>query len=169
MKLNFKQSAKSGSAFAGGFTLVELLVVIAIIGILSSVAVVNLSSARDKAKEAAVLAHLNNLQPLIILCLSDDIELRCADEELSPADDLCNSSPVRYPTLYGGSYTSVCLGSSVIWPDLSEYGWKYDTSSGLVVNFASDANAGTWTTVADKDDDTRRIICNETGCTASDL
>jgi len=53
MKLNFKQSF--------GFTLVELLVVIAIIGILSSVAVVNLNSARDKAKQAAIRETLASL------------------------------------------------------------------------------------------------------------
>ena len=42
-----------------GFTLVELLVVIAIIGILSSVAVVNLNTARDKAKDAKAMQELS--------------------------------------------------------------------------------------------------------------
>ncbi|MDO8575527.1 MAG: type II secretion system protein, partial [bacterium] len=36
-----------------GFTLVELLITIAIIGILSSVTMVSLSSARDKAKDTS--------------------------------------------------------------------------------------------------------------------
>jgi prepilin-type N-terminal cleavage/methylation domain-containing protein len=42
-----------------GFTLVELLVVIAIIGILSSVAIVNLNSARAKARDAKRISDLN--------------------------------------------------------------------------------------------------------------
>ena len=54
-----------------GFTLVELLVVIAIIGILSTVAVVNLNSARNKAKEGAALAQLDSLKYNLEICLQD--------------------------------------------------------------------------------------------------
>ena len=47
-----------------GFTLIELLVVIAIIGILSSVVLASLSSARDKGADASVKANLNNIRSL---------------------------------------------------------------------------------------------------------
>ena len=48
--------------FSKGFTLIELLVVIAIIGILSSVVLASLNTARGKGANVAVKSNLNNLR-----------------------------------------------------------------------------------------------------------
>ncbi|MDP2593921.1 MAG: type II secretion system protein [bacterium] len=45
-----------------GFTLIELLVVIAIIGLLSSIVLASLSTARDKGRDAAIQSDLNSIR-----------------------------------------------------------------------------------------------------------
>ena len=77
-----------------GFTLIELLVVIAIIGLLSTLAVVALGNARQKARDARRLSDLKQLQTAL--------ELYYTDQTAYPA-----GSGV---TLGAGNYA--CLGTS---------------------------------------------------------
>ncbi len=130
-----------------GFTLVELLVVIAIIGILSSVAVVNLNAARDKAKKSAVLASLSGLSPIVQLCL-----------------DVSSTANLNSATMLntGAEGTDVCSSTTITanWPKINQHGYNY--KNGAVV---SSAAAGTWSFKAtNTTTGGTNINCSQSGC-----
>jgi len=68
----FANTSTGTRASQKGFTLIELLVVIAIIGLLSSVILASLNTARKKGRDARRIADLKQLQTAVELYNSDN-------------------------------------------------------------------------------------------------
>ncbi len=91
-KINFKK----------GFTLIELLVVVAIIGILASVVLSSLNTARDKGSDAAIKANLANIRV--------QAELVYDDNDPNSYSGLCTNNTVANQTAAAAS----ALGGEVV-------------------------------------------------------
>jgi len=142
---------RSGHVRAGhvkGFTLIELLVVIAIIGILSSVVLASLNTARSRGNDAKVEAQLKNMQSAMAIYSASN-----GNYGTSSTSDGCTGTPSgvwadatsgmaslsdedNYPT--GSSVT--CYTSGTAWAaqaTLSDSSYFCVDSSGLARTNAS--------------------------------
>lgn len=88
-----------------GFTLIELLVVIAIIGILASVVLASLNSARDKGTDAANKSNLNNIRAQAEIVYDDD----------GNYDGVCINAKVAEAITASGATCNDVGGASTAW------------------------------------------------------
>lgn len=115
-----------------GFTLIELLVVIAIIGLLSTLAVVALNNARQKARDARRLSDIKQIQTALELSYTNNSTYPAALAALvtqgymgaiptnplpqndGTAPNICPSTDYVYvQDLTGASYhLSYCIGTN---------------------------------------------------------
>lgn len=97
-KKNIKRKSKA-------FTLIEILVVVAIIGILATVVLVFISSAKDKAKVASVKSSLNSIVSAGAMCRDGGGTIQNGNG----GADICNDTGItdaKYPLI-----SKVCGGN----------------------------------------------------------
>lgn len=108
-----------------GFTLIELLVVIAIIGLLSTLAVVALGSARTKARDAKRLSDLKQVQTAL--------EMYYTDQNAYPAGSGIVLGTTSYACLNASGFTTTGCTSpymGTVPTDPKDGSYTYTAASG---------------------------------------
>lgn len=143
-----------------GFTLIELLVVIAIIGILSSIVLVSLRSARNKASDARIISSMSQIRSMAEILYDgsdyDDLDSCDADSNGSVTSSECSGCPSGVDALCDDIYEQNISAALTLYS-----GSEYCVQAGLV-------DGGTYCVDSTGYAGTTDIYCDATFDCASD-
>ena len=148
MKTFYKRGLSRHGEAKAGFTLIELLVVIAIIGILSSVVLASLNSARKKGRDARRVADIKQIQLALELYYDANSRYPTAAEYYSAGPPVTSSlvtggfiSAVPMDPLLLTSYSYAALGATTC--TSYHLGATLETTGHSALSADIDAAAGT--------------------------
>lgn len=131
--------------FNRGFTLIELLVVIAIIGILASVVLASLNSARDKGSNASAISSLNNARAQAELYFTDN-----GNSYDGVCSALATADPAGIQTLLDGASGAV-TGTASCGDDVESWAAEVPLNAGdgfYCVDYGGNATTSPTTTIS---------------------
>lgn len=124
-----------------GFTLIELLVVIAIIGLLSTLAVVALNSARLKARDAKRVADIKQVQTALELYFNDQSNYPGATGTLGDSGFVCLGTGGFGAAGCAGAYMGLVPSNPT--PNGADYVYTADGSTGTYsITFSLEGQTG---------------------------
>ncbi|OGG55364.1 hypothetical protein A3D62_02340 [Candidatus Kaiserbacteria bacterium RIFCSPHIGHO2_02_FULL_49_11] len=146
-----------------GFTLIELLVVIAIIGILSSVVLASLNSAREKSRDARRISDIKQLQLALELYYDSNANYPTSTSSLVPSYIAANPTDPQSSSAY--AYAALGSGTTC-----SSYhlGAVLENTTHTALDSDIDAAAGTICTNGGTDFNGNAASCTGTSAASPD-
>jgi len=144
-----------------GFTLIELLVVISIIGLLASIVITGLGSAKVKARIASAQSTMNSLQPALRTCLSGNLPIQIPPT--SGPDPATAAQIVALGPVCAGGPNFPVLPSGWIYCDGNNGELQGVAGCGNDISFPEQA-VGAYTLTVESHADMKIITCTETSC-----